>query len=176
MSKSVKIEGIILRKRVLKESDTSLVIFSRSLGKLWVTAKGVRQITSKRAGHLQTGSYISCICRQSLGGLYIQQSTLISALYSIKHDPPRLEAFTLSIFLLDRLLPDSLPELEIYISFQLFIKKLASVSSEQVHDLFVLFVIKLLSDLGHHDGSILAWSECRELCEKIIEEKLPSVS
>ena len=173
MPKSIKIEGIVLRKRVLKESDTSLVIFTRSHGKLWVTAKGVRQITSRRAGHLQTGSYISCVCRQSLGGLYIQQSTLISALYAIKHDPSRLEAFTLSIFLLDRLLPDSLPELPIYISYQLFIKKLATATSGSVNELLTSFVIELLSDLGHHDGSLLAWSECRELCEKVIEEKLP---
>jgi hypothetical protein len=49
----------------------------------------------------------------------------------------------------------------------------STAASEGVNELLTSFVIELLSDLGHHDGSALAWSECRELCEKVIEEKLP---
>jgi recombinational DNA repair protein (RecF pathway) len=50
MTISTKTVGIILRKRVLKDADISLAIFTQAHGKISVMAKGVRHLTSRRRG------------------------------------------------------------------------------------------------------------------------------
>lgn len=173
MTISTKTVGIILRKRVLKDADISLAIFTQAHGKISVMAKGVRHLTSRRAGHLQTGSYVTCIIRQSTSGKYLQQSTLISALYEIKKDPFKLEAFMRSLFLLDRLLPEELVETELYFLYQIFIKHLSGSDGLVATEQLTRFTSQLLQHLGHHDQPVTTWSECREICERVIEEKLP---
>lgn len=170
---STKAVGIILCKRVLKEADVLLTIFTQAHGKISVMAKGARNLTSKRAGHLQTGSYITCIVRQTASGKYLQQSTLISALYEIKRDKFKLEAFMRSLFLLDRLLPEDLIESELYSQYQIFVKYLSGSDNSTVMELLTRFTSQLLIHLGHHDQPITTWGECREICERVIEEKLP---
>ncbi len=173
MTISTKTVGIILRKRVLKDADISLAIFTQAHGKISVMAKGVRHLTSRRAGHLQTGSYVTCIIRESGSGKYLQQSTLISALYEIKKDTHKLEAFMRSLFLLDRLLPEDLVETELYTIYQIFIKNLSTSASHEATEQLTRLTSQLLQHLGHHDQPITTWSECREICERVIEEKLP---
>jgi DNA repair protein RecO (recombination protein O) len=51
--RSIRTEGIILRRRDFGESDRLLVIFSRKLGRISAIAKGARKPSSKIAGHLE---------------------------------------------------------------------------------------------------------------------------
>ena len=48
-----KTEGIILRRRDFGEADRILTVFSLHRGKISVIAKGVRRITSRRAGNVE---------------------------------------------------------------------------------------------------------------------------
>lgn len=48
-----KTEAIVLRQRRLGEADRILTVFTPAHGKLNVTARGVRKITSRMGGHLQ---------------------------------------------------------------------------------------------------------------------------
>lgn len=51
--RSVRTEGIVLRRRDFGESDRILVVFSRKLGRISAIAKGARKPSSKMAGHLE---------------------------------------------------------------------------------------------------------------------------
>ncbi len=51
--RSIRTEGIILRRRDFGESDRILVVFTRKLGRISGIAKGARKPTSKIAGHLE---------------------------------------------------------------------------------------------------------------------------
>lgn len=51
--RSVRTEGIILRRRDFGESDRILVLFTRKLGRISGIAKGSRKPSSKIAGHLE---------------------------------------------------------------------------------------------------------------------------
>ncbi len=53
-----KAEGIILKRRSVGEADRILTVFSRQYGKMRVLAKGVRRITSRRAGHLEVFTHV----------------------------------------------------------------------------------------------------------------------
>ena len=46
-------EAIVLKRSDLGEADRILTLFTPHKGKVHVIAKGVRRITSKRAGHLE---------------------------------------------------------------------------------------------------------------------------
>jgi len=51
--RSIRTEGIILRRRDFGESDRILVLFTRKLGRISGIAKGSRKPTSKISGHLE---------------------------------------------------------------------------------------------------------------------------
>lgn len=51
--RSIRTDGIILRRRDFGESDRILVLFTRNLGRISAIAKGSRKPSSKIAGHLE---------------------------------------------------------------------------------------------------------------------------
>jgi DNA repair protein RecO (recombination protein O) len=51
--RSIRTEGIILRRKDFGESDRILVLFTRKLGRISCIAKGSRKPSSKIAGHLE---------------------------------------------------------------------------------------------------------------------------
>jgi DNA repair protein RecO (recombination protein O) len=46
-------EGIVLKRNVTGEADRILTIFTKQYGKMRILAKGIRRITSRRAGHME---------------------------------------------------------------------------------------------------------------------------
>ncbi|MFH1244328.1 MAG: DNA repair protein RecO [bacterium] len=53
-----KLEGIIINRQVVKDSDRFLTIFTKEMGKISVYARGIRSITSKRGSQLDLFSHI----------------------------------------------------------------------------------------------------------------------
>src|SRR5260221_14392220 len=51
-------ESIVLKRRNVGEADRILTIFTKRFGKMRVIAKGVRRITSRRAGHIEVFSHV----------------------------------------------------------------------------------------------------------------------
>lgn len=52
------VEGIILKRKAYGEADRILTVFTKQHGKMRVIAKGVRRITSRRAGHIEVFSRV----------------------------------------------------------------------------------------------------------------------
>ena len=50
---SVTVEGLILKRANFGEADRMLTILTKNLGKISVVARGVRKITSRRAGNVE---------------------------------------------------------------------------------------------------------------------------
>lgn len=70
---SVKVKGIILKRIDFGEADRVITVFSEELGKISVIAKGVRRITSRRAGNVELLNFVSL-------GLYKKRGfTLVEA-------------------------------------------------------------------------------------------------
>ena len=53
----LRTEGVILKRRNFGEADRILTIYTRDYGKVICLAKGVRRPRSKKAGHLELGSW-----------------------------------------------------------------------------------------------------------------------
>jgi len=62
-----KTEGIVLKRRNFGEADRILTVFTKDRGKISVLAKGVRRITSRRAGNVELLNRVSIFLHQTRG-------------------------------------------------------------------------------------------------------------
>ena len=58
MTNYINTQGIVIKSRYLGESDLSVTLLTKDLGKINVTAKGAKNIKSTRLGSLQLGNII----------------------------------------------------------------------------------------------------------------------
>lgn len=175
MSKRIKTEAFVLKKKNLPTKDSIITLFSKELGKLSVFAKGVRTITSKRLPHLQTGNLIIVSLAKSNDRYYLQETSLISAFSEIKKDPYRLSYMYFLFFVVDRLLPEAQKESVEYTLVKRFIADIASKQKNVTVFKLEQVLNKLLTHLGylHQDEMDKTIDELRVTIEQLINEKLP---
>lgn len=172
MHKSLlKGEGFVFRKRLLREQDEQIILFTRERGKIVVYAKGIKKITSKRLPHIQTGNYISYILNERNTSLYLTQSSLISAFQDIKKDPVKVNFLYQMLFILDKILPEDQPEEEVYELFTVFLIQLSKGDRVTQEDM-TPFLTHILSLLGYADGTISP-VDILSTTETIIDAKIP---
>ncbi|EKD79963.1 MAG: hypothetical protein ACD_40C00239G0003 [uncultured bacterium] len=165
-----KLEGVIINRRVVKDSDRFLTIFTQEMGKISVYARGIRSITSKRAGSLDLFSHIkfelieqndhrTLTSVELLDGHHISKSTLsnISRLFQIGE-------------LIDALLPEDDPHPEVYI---LLLTALANLHRFATPEYLYRFKKKLLLLLGYGDRE-LDPSQIDDYIESLLSRPLRS--
>lgn len=173
MIKSVKTQGIVLRKRSLPNQDLIIDFFSKERGKLTVFAKGIKKITSRRLPHTQVGNLVKVVLDQHDSRFYLQGSDLISAFSKIKDTERKHPYFYFSIFLIDRLLPENQKEEDVYRETLRFLIKLSREEEFNIADI-TKWTNKIMRLLGYiHEDK--PYEELRNFIENIIEEKLPTV-
>lgn len=59
-----RVEGIILKRTDFGEADRLIILFTKQKGKLRLLAKGIRKISSRRAGSLDLFNYVSIMVHQ----------------------------------------------------------------------------------------------------------------
>lgn len=82
----IKVEGIILKRRNLGEADRILTVFSLQKGKISVLAKGVRRITSRRAGNIELLNRVSMYLHQAKTFLILTEATSLDTYQKLKED------------------------------------------------------------------------------------------
>ncbi len=173
MTRTVKSEAIVLRKRSLLKKDTIVTLFTERSGKINVLAKGIKKITSRRLPHTETGNLINVILYRKDERYFLQETKLISAFSQIKKDQKKLVYFYLFLFILERLLPENAKEIKVY---QLAKSFLVALSKKDLgEDGLCSYLNKLLSVLGYLKGE-KTLPEIKLFVEEIINEKIPSLS
>lgn len=82
--KFLKTEGIILKRKDFGEADRILTVFTKQSGKISVLAKGVRRITSKRAGNVELLNRSLLYLHQARSFLILTEATTIATFQKIK--------------------------------------------------------------------------------------------
>lgn len=167
----IKTEAIVLRKNKLLQKDLHITLFTEEIGKISAFAKGIKNITSRRAPHIQTGNLVNIVLNKSKNTYYLQQSQLRSGFSQIKDSSEKIDAMYIMFFLLDRLLPEDQKELEVYNKTKIF---LITVSKSREYSNIDLSeaIFTLLSTLGYvHEKKSL--NELLHIVEDIIHEKIP---
>ena len=84
--RSVRTEGIVLRRRDFGESDRILVIFTRKLGRISGIAKGARKPSSKISGHLELFSRASFLVSRGRNLQLITQAETLESYDHLRED------------------------------------------------------------------------------------------
>ena len=78
MTNYINTQGIVIKSRYLGESDLSVTLLTKDLGKINVTAKGAKNIKSTRLGSLQLGNIIKVHLYKKGEYFWLTESSTIS--------------------------------------------------------------------------------------------------
>ncbi len=81
-----KTEGIILKRRDFGEADRILTVFSLNRGKISVLAKGVRRITSRRAGNVELLNRVMMYLHPGKNFLILTEAVALDTFQKLKED------------------------------------------------------------------------------------------
>lgn len=172
--KTHKIEGIILKRRNLREADRVLTVLSKSDGKIQVLACGVRKITSRRSPHVEPLNLSELTLYRSSNFLPIlTEARTIEDFSIIKENLEKIGYAYYICELINSLCAENQENRGI---FFLFRETLSNLSERADGKLVVKYFEKeLLSRLGFWtEVNLLKTYDGREVIERIIERKLKS--
>lgn len=144
---TLSVEGIVILSREYKDSDKSLVIFTKDRGRLSFVAKGVRKLNSKNRSStdlLVHGEY-----QLSKGKAYyiLNQGQVIEGFMNIRRDLLKTTvAMTITVFLND-VLVENMSQMEVYELLVWTLNRLETTKDPKF--LLRYFLIKCILYLGY---------------------------
>lgn len=165
-----RVEGIILKRRNLGEADRILTVFSLQKGKISVLAKGVRRITSRRAGNVEVLNRVSMYLHQAKTFLILTEAVSLDTYQKLKEDLT-LSTYAFHIIeLVDKLTAENQ---ESRILYEHLVNVLQRLSRNPRQILIRAFEVKILSNLGFlsfleekgllKELEVLTWEEIEKL-------------
>ncbi len=160
------IEGIILKRKNYGEADRILTILTPYRGKISIVAKGVRRITSRRAGSVEVLNRVTLHVFQGKGLPILTEAQSINTFPKIKDDLILSTYGSHLIELVDRLIPDQQINLNAY---NLILTALTFLEESPRQIWVRAFEIKLLSDLGFYSSKeVETTPEMKNLLNKLL--------
>lgn len=142
---SFKTEGIILKRRNFGEADRILTIFSLKKGKISVLAKGVRRITSRRAGNVELLNRTVIYLHQGQGLPILTEAESLDTFSKLKGDLT-LSTYAYHIIeLVDKLTAENQENRVLY---EYLVEVLKRLERRPRQILIRAFETKILSNLG----------------------------
>ncbi|MBU1126946.1 MAG: DNA repair protein RecO [Patescibacteria group bacterium] len=145
MFQSEKAEGIVLKRINFSETDRILTFFTKYDGKISVLAKGVRKITSKRAGSVELFNNLVFFSHKTKGLDILTEVDLIDSFKGFKNDFEKVACAYYFVELVDKLTPENQENREVY---ELLRDYLKSLSTADIEKLTLSFENNLLRILG----------------------------
>lgn len=149
------VEGIILKKRSVGEADRLLTVFTKQKGKIRVLAKGVRRITSRRAGHLEVFSRVMLTIHTHRSWELVSEAQALTRGALFELDVSGVGYAYCMCELVDQLLADRQEHEDVYMLLQQGLENMTRVRKmNEWREIMFSFVHKLLWILGFlaHDN------------------------
>lgn len=166
-----KTEGIVLKKRQLLHKDFLITLFTEQLGKVIVSAKGIRDIKSRRLSAIMTGNLIDTLLYTHGDYYYLQEARVISLFSNIKKYESRQRTLYFFLYLLDKMLPEGQKETRVY-TYQK--KLLIELSKEDMDDRKKLALGNELLRLLGYQSKAESTEQMITIVEEVIGKKIPS--
>lgn len=156
-----KTEGIVLKRKNFGEADRILTVFTLHRGKVTVLARGVRKITSRRAGNVELLNRVQMFLHPGKNFLILTEATSLDTFQELKEDL-MLSTYAYHIIeLTDKMTAEGQENLILYAHLIEVLGKL----TKNPRQLFIrAYEVKILSNLGF-------WSagEFKGISPKIID-------
>jgi|SRR3989344_1874782 len=143
-----KTEGIILKRKNFGEADRILTVFTQSRGKISIVAKGVRRITSRRAGNVELLNRVVMFLYQGQGMPILTEAEGIESFEKLKSDLALSTVAFHIIELVDKLSAENQENRVLYEHLVNVLKRL----EKNPRQIFIrAFEAKILTNLGFAD-------------------------
>lgn len=146
--RSITTAGIILGGRNLGETDRTLVVFTKDLGKITCLAKGVRKSVSKLKAITQQFTLVNLTLNASRSGLYIiTQGEVLESWTSLREELPKIGCSSYLGELVDASQTESKANEEIFILLVTCLTLLDQ--TDEAYLVLKFFELRLLGILGY---------------------------
>ncbi len=146
MTRSYKLQAIILKRINFSEADRLVTIFSRHHGRLKLIAKGIRKPSSRKKGHLELFTQAKLQVAKTKSIDIITEAETINNFSNLRNNLNRVRIAYLLAELVDKLTAEEQEQEEVY---QLLLDSLTTLNSKSAPKDFILnFESQLLSLLG----------------------------
>lgn len=138
-------EGLILKRKNFGEADRVVTILTSRFGKISVIAKGVRRITSRRAGNIEVLNRVRLHLFRSTKNFNLQEAESVEVFSTLKENLTLATTAFHIIELVDRLVPEDQVNPQVY---ELTVSIL-QILERNPRQIFIRgYEVKLLSALG----------------------------
>jgi len=147
MNRSFITECLVLKSTNYKEADKILTLFTKNCGKVNAIAKGVRKVTSRKAGSLDIFDYSKISLVEWHDFYIISQAEIIKSFNELKKDLNGQGFLYLIGETLDKLLPYREEYTELFIKTVSRLEELSK--SEKRQEVLVETLVMILLDMGY---------------------------
>jgi len=147
-----KCSGIIIGVQRRGECDRSISLFTAEYGRLYVTAKGVRTIRSKRSYHIDLFNSVDVEIQETARGLYLREISTNKSFASIAREPEQFSGACLISSFLQRSIPLDTPQPILY---EITLKTFEVLSGKCItNDVLLTYFLKCARHLGFLPNNI----------------------
>lgn len=149
-SRLFTVEGIILKRRISGEADRILTVFSKERGKIRLIAKGVRKISSRRAGHTEVFSHVALTVHAGKTLDILSEATHVVHEVFVDTSITKVSYAYYLCELVDQLLPDHQEHVDVFVMLRDALTAVRREANEQRLDVYIReFTHRLLWMLGY---------------------------
>lgn len=172
MAGTYRTKGIIIGRINYGEADRILTIMSAEHGKIRAIAKGTRKIKSRSGGHVELFGFVEFILANSRSLDVVTSATLVWYPHNLASDYDRLGFGYLFATMVNKLVDEAEPHVEVYELLIASLKALEETGVESQLELW--FKLRLLDALGYRpqlDGCVVCGEHGREVAYFISPER-----
>jgi DNA repair protein RecO (recombination protein O) len=170
------VEGIVLKRRSSGEADRILTIFTKQYGKLRVSAKGIRRIASRRAGHLEIFNHVILTLHQGHAIDIVTEAQCVFRSGDFSLDAANIGYAYCLCELVDQFMPEKQEHRNVFILLRDSLLHLhqsrSNADSQQVLTNFIHHLLWILGYLPH--DKTLIHERMKPYVERITERRLRS--
>lgn len=144
----IKTEAIVLKSSGLNETGRILCVYSEKLGKINISAKGVKKVESKLRGHIEPISYSQLILVEGKNFLILKDAVLIDQFLNIKKDLEKIKIAKELIKMIDEAIVGEEKDEDIW---KLILHTFKSIENNKIN------LKSLISDFQHHLIKLLGY-------------------
>lgn len=137
--------GFVIGQKELGEKDKIITLFTEKQGKIKVFARGVRSISSRRSGCLETGNKIRAHIFQRNDQFYLGEIELLGSPTGIRKDLILSGSLLSMCELVNQLTAENQENESV---FDLFSQTISELSKQKRVEIVIVFEVKLLQLLG----------------------------
>jgi len=172
--KSYSLQGIIIKRADFGEADKIITLFSSDRGKFSLMARGIRKLTSKRAGSMELFNRVKVSAVSGRGQLdTLTEVQLLESYSDWKKQLGRVNIAYQLCEVVDKLLPDHQPHPRVYEILSLSLSQINRLGADWDKQLDG-WLLDILIDLGYWPAGEKFTGDINGFIESLINRPLNS--